>query len=166
MTYQDIIGKNNSYNYIAVKSICEKEPDIKILNEEELEKSNLLMNNFEKKILQNENNNNMSLKKDIINNFLIPELNPIINCKNKENINLININNQSFNTLQNKNTIELFSFSRGKNPFLVNNLNSINHDSCPSNPFININSGEFHYNLNKEREYDFSFNNYIPSNEN
>lgn len=164
LTYQDILGKDNLYNYIAIKSNGEKNPEIKILNEEDLNSNNFVENN-----LKNENNY-LSWRTDFKNNFRIEELNPIFNSKKDENIDLINLNSKPLYPLQNKKPIELFFISQENNPTIVNDINNINSNdfntSNPFNPFINNNSGEFICDNNKEKEVDFTFINNIPNNEN
>ena len=55
LTYDDIIGKENSSNFIAVKSNNESGPDIKILNEDDLVNNNLVGNDLEENFFSNLN---------------------------------------------------------------------------------------------------------------
>ena len=174
LTYDDIMGKDNLSNFIAVKSNDGTGPDIKILNEDDLVNNNLFANDFEENFISNLNKS-LTMKYNPINNYVNNDINPIfyenninenkdiihIN-NNNENRELMNINNRSSNMLQSQNPIELFLISPENQSSMVNYINNYNCFNNDSNPFINKNNGEFFLNKNIRKDSDFSFVNRIP----
>lgn len=53
--YSDIIGNDKNHSYIGIKSNDDTSPNIKIINEEDLENKDLNMNNLEELIKKNLN---------------------------------------------------------------------------------------------------------------
>ena len=174
LTYDDIMGKDNLSNFIAVKSNDETGPDIKILNEDDLVNNNLVANDFEENFISNLNKS-LTMKYNPINNYVNNHVNPIfyenntnenkdiihIN-NNNENREIMNINNRSSNMLKSQNPIELFLISPENQSSMVNYINIYNCFNNECNPFINKNNGEFFLNKNIRKDSDFSFVNRIP----
>ena len=174
LTYDDIMGKDNLSNFIAVKSNDGTGPDIKILNEDDLLNNNLVANDFEENFISNLNKS-LTMKYNPINNYVNNDVNPIfyenntnvnkdiihIN-NNNENREIMNINNRSSNMLQSQNPIELFLISAENQSSMVNYINNYNCFNNECNPFINKNNGEFFLNKNIRKDSDFSFVNRIP----
>ena len=172
LTYDDIIGKDNLSNFIAVKSNDETGPDIKILNEDDLINNNLVPNDFEENFISNLNKS-FTMKYNPINNEINPILyennnnenkdNDIIHINNNnENKDIMNIINKSSNLPQNQNQIELFFISPENQTSIVNYINNSNCFNNDFNPFINKNNGEIFLNKNIRKDSDFSFINKIP----
>ena len=148
LTYDDIIGKGNLSNFIAVKSNDETRPDIKILNENDLVNNNLFSNFFEDNFISNFNES-FTMKYNPINNNINNEMNSMsYENNNNENKNIMNINNKSSNLLQSQNPIELFLISPENRPSMVNYINNYNCFNNDLNPFINKNKGECLLNKN------------------
>ena len=139
LTYDDIMGKDNLSNFIAVKSNDEAGPNIKILNEDDLANNNIVANDFEENFIPNLNKS-FTMKFNPINNYVNNEINPIlyenninenkdiihINNNNNENRDIMNINNRPLNMLQSQNPIELFLISPENQSSMVNYINNYN----------------------------------------
>ena len=123
LTYDDIMDKNGVHNYIAVKSSKDDSPDIQIVNEDDIEKGNIQINQFEENFINNFNIN-LNSKKNI-NNFSIYDFDSNIN----EYQNNTNINNLIKSNLDKEQSpIELFFISQENSQSEYNNvdINNLN----------------------------------------
>lgn len=121
LTYQDIISNDYLNDYIVVKSNIEANPEIKILNEEDLENRNLNLNNFKENLVL-KMNTDFPLKYNFINYFPKNELNQNSLIKDNKNI-----KKKSSNYLEKQKPIQLFFLSQ-ENQSKLNNINIINND--------------------------------------
>lgn len=121
LTYQDIISNDYLNDYIVVKSNIEANPEIKILNEEDLENRNLNLNNFKENLVL-KMNTDFPLKYNFINYFPKNELNQNSLIKDNKNI-----KKKSSNYLEKQKPIQLFFLSQ-ENQSILNNINTINND--------------------------------------
>lgn len=121
LTYQDIISNDYLNDYIVVKSNIEANPEIKILNEEDLENRNLNLNNFEENFVL-KMNKDFPLKNNFINYFPKNELNQNSLLKDNKNI-----KKKSSNYLEKQKPIQLIFLSQ-ENQSILNNINIINND--------------------------------------
>ena len=121
LTYQDIISNDYLNDYIVVKSNIETNPEIKILNEEDLENRNLNLNNFEENFVL-KMNKDFPLKNNFINYFPKNELNQNSLLKDNKNI-----KKKSSNYLEKQKPIQLIFLSQ-ENQSILNNINIINND--------------------------------------
>lgn len=121
LTYQDIISNDYLNDYIVVKSNIEANPEIKILNEEDLENRNLNLNNFKENLVL-KMNTDFPLKYNFINYFPKNELNQNSLIKYNKNI-----KKKSSNYLEKQKPIQLFFLSQ-ENQSILNNINIINND--------------------------------------
>lgn len=121
LTYQDIISNDYLNDYIVVKSNIEANPEIKILNEEDLENRNLNLNNFKENLVL-KMNTDFPLKYNFINYFPKNELNQNSLIKYNKNI-----KKKSSNYLEKQKPIQLFFLSQ-ENQSKLNNINIINND--------------------------------------
>jgi hypothetical protein len=121
LTYQDIISNDYLNDYIVVKSNIEANPEIKILNEEDLENRNLNLNNFEENFVL-KMNKDFPLKNNFINYFPKNELNQNSIIKDNKNI-----KKKSSNYMEKQKPIQLIFLSQ-ENQSILNNINIINND--------------------------------------
>ena len=122
LTYDDIMDKNGVHNYIAVKSSEDDSPDIQIVNEDDIEKGNIQINQFEENFINNFNIN-LNSKKNI-NNFSIYDFDSNIN----EYQNNTNINNLIKSNLDREQSpIELFFISQENSQSEYNNVDINNY---------------------------------------
>ena len=150
LTYDDIKGGDKYHNYIALKSNGETNPDIIILNEDDLEDNKLDINHIKENIFIN-NNKNINLNNNIINKNQNIDINQLPNKKSIENNERINNINNSLNikSFQNEKPFDFCINSSNNQDSLENN---INNSFFINNDYKNNNNVEFHYNKYKRKD--------------
>ena len=155
LTYDNIKGGDKFHNYIALKSNEETNPDIIILNEDDLKKNYLDINHLNENCFIN-NNVNINMKKNIINNNLNNDINQMSYKKSQENNEIISSINNSLNikSFQNEKPFDFLINSSNNQDSMENN---INNSFFINNYYTNNNNIEFHYNKYKRKDSELSF---------